>query len=393
MNWRPRSASGGLTRVVTSCAFAVVVATARSDNVNSVAMSTTTPAAPAASAHSEPLPIRTTPHDANAVANTTLSSGVATLSFALVNGDITLTALAAVESGIVGANLVANASTSAEMWAFGVVGQDGLSQRVTSRDSSCSTRTIDSRRDANGDTVAVLTWHGVAMLATNATVVVTVRLPVGSDTSMWSLRATNHDPSRDVGLWNSSLFFNGLRAGPNDTVFRPSGFGQLIDSTLTRCACASYPSNAATMQVSALGGSADYGVYTAALDAGALPKTLAFGTRAPQWPAGGTPGACPNECRALVVGSDDAAATIYSGCVFGPSGAGSHSANTSADFAYVVSALGAGARWSTFSSGFEYALGVIPLDGALAVELPTSSAADPVGEARRRALWWEAAQR
>jgi hypothetical protein len=326
--------------------------------------------------------------------NVTLSSGKVMLSFAVVDGDITLTTLAAVDGGgSAGGNLVANASANAPMWAFGVVDANG-SQRVTSRDVDvCSSRTLEARLDASGDDVAVLTWHGVAMLATNATVVVTVRLPLGSDTSLWTLAATNHDPSHQVGLWNYSLFFNGLRAEQDDTVFRPSGFGQLNDATLMRCTCPSYPSNGATMQLSALGGSATHGVYTAALDAGALPKTLAFGTRGPQWTTSGAPDACPIECRALVVGSDDAAATTYSGCVFGLSGAGTHSANTSADFAYVVAVPAAGSRWSTFSSGFEYALGVVPLDGALDVELAASSAANPVAEGRRRALWWEAAQR
>ena len=333
-----------------------------------------------------------------AAANVTLTSSEITLSFGMARGDLVLTSLA--PAAHTTNNLVSNASTAAPMWAFGVVDELG-SDLVTSRDP-CASRTLESRVDAEGSEVAVLTWHGVSMRGANTTVVVTVRLPRNSDTSLWTLSAVNHDTSRNVGLWNSTLYFNGMQATINDTVFRPSGFGELNDATLFRCSCASYPSNAATMQFSALGGNSRHGVYTAALDSEALPKTLAFGTRGPQWPAS-APDVCPSQCRALIVGSDDAAATIFSSCVFGPSGGGTHSVNTSADFAYVLPTPNAGSRWSTFSTNFEYALGVIPLDepredrgdedSASQPSKRVGNAADPVEERRRRALWWEAARR
>lgn len=334
-----------------------------------------------------------------AAANVTLTSSEITLSFGMVRGDLALTSLA--PAGVTtNINLVSNASTAAPMWAFGVVDDLG-SDLVTSRDA-CASRTLELRVDAEGSEVAVLSWHGVSMRGAETTVVVTVRLPRTSDTSLWTLSAVNHDTSRNVGLWNSTLYLNGMRTTINDTVFRPSGFGELNDATLFRCSCASYPTNAATMQFSALGGSSTHGVYTAALDSEALPKTLAFGTRGPQWPAS-APDVCPSQCRALIVGSDDAAATIFSSCVFGPSGGGTHSVNTSADFAYVLPTPNAGSRWSTFSTSFEYALGVIPLDeprdgrgeddGASEPSRVVGNTADPVEERRRRALWWEAARR
>jgi hypothetical protein len=302
---------------------------------------------------------------------TTLTNGVVSLEFELVLGDIVLTHLGPAESS--GINLVANDSTAAPIWSVGVVGDGVDSAQVTSR-APCAARTIKlHERDDDGGQLLDLVWHGIAMMGANTTWALRVRLEAGEDTSYWSLSATNHDPTARFGLWNASVFFNGLQSKLDDSVFRPMGFGSIHNATLLGCSALDYPSNSATMSFSALGGSGAYGVYTAALDTDAQPKVLAYDVRGPSL----RDDAC---CRSLIEGSDGEA-PVWSGCVLGHRSV--HAATASADFGYVHHVASPGESWAAFELGYELALGVLPLGGG--------GAAQPT--ARRDALWWEAAQR
>ena len=69
-----------------------------------------------------------------------MDNGVIALEFEMQGGDITLTRLAS-SAAAGGTNLVANTSTRAPMWSFGVVGEGVESVQVTSR-APCTARTL-----------------------------------------------------------------------------------------------------------------------------------------------------------------------------------------------------------------------------------------------------------